>query len=111
MDPVADAKTRIREVTPADALKEHDSGAVFLDVREANEWNLGHIPGAVFLPLASVESKVEELVPHDRRVIVYCARGNRSAVAADRMQNLGYTNVVSMAAGIAGWSDVGGDIE
>ena len=110
MDPVADAKTRITEVTPAEAMKEQDSGAVFLDVREANEWNLGHIPGAVFLPLGSVESKVEEMIPHDRRVIVYCARGNRSAVAADRMQNLGYKDVVSMSAGIAGWSDAGGEI-
>jgi rhodanese-related sulfurtransferase len=111
MDPVADAKTRIREVTPAEALEEKDAGAVFLDVREANEWNMGHIPGALFVPLASVESRVEELIPHERRVIVYCARGNRSAVAADRMQNLGYKNVVSMSAGIAGWSDAGGEIE
>jgi rhodanese-related sulfurtransferase len=51
------------------------------------------------------------MIPHDRRVIVSCARGNRSAVAADRMQNLGYKDVVSMSAGIAGWSDAGGEIE
>ena len=111
MDPVADAKTRIREITPSEALKEHNGETVFLDVREANEWNLGHIPDAVFIPLGSLESKVEETIPHDRRVIVYCARGNRSAVAADRMQNLGYKDVTSMSAGIAGWSDAGGEIE
>ncbi len=111
MDPVSDAKTRIKEITPADSLNEQNSETVFLDVREANEWNLGHIPNAVFIPLGALESKVEEMIPHDRRVIVYCARGNRSAVAADRMQNLGYKDVASMSAGIAGWSDAGGEIE
>ncbi len=111
MDPVSDAKTRIREITPSDALTEQNSETVFLDVREANEWNLGHIPNAEFIPLGTLESKVEETIPRDRRVIVYCARGNRSAVAADRMQNLGYKDVVSMSAGIAGWADAGGEIE
>jgi rhodanese-related sulfurtransferase len=111
IDPVADAKSRVTEITPSTALGEHSTDTVFLDVREPNEWNLGHIPEAVFIPLGALEDKVEEKIPHDSRVVVYCARGNRSAVAADRMQKMGYTNVASMSEGIAGWADAGGEIE
>lgn len=110
-DPVTDAKTRITEITPADAMAELGSDTVFIDCRERNEWNLVHIPGAVLVPLAQLEAKVREAAPPDKRVIVYCARGNRSAVAADIMQNKGYGNVVSMAGGIRAWVDAGGDTE
>ncbi len=109
-DPVADAKTRVSEITPSAALTEHSAATVFLDVREANEWNLGHIPDAILIPLGSLEEKVREKIPPEGRIIVYCARGNRSAVAADRMQKMGYTNVASMSEGIAGWADAGGEI-
>lgn len=111
LDPVEDAKTRIKEVSAADALRDADGDVVFLDVREGNEWNLGHIPGAEFLPLGKVESGIESLIPRDKNIVVYCARGNRSAIAADTMQNLGYRNVASMAGGITAWSDEGGPIE
>jgi rhodanese-related sulfurtransferase len=112
---VADAKTRVREVTPREVLDGRrggaDAGTVYLDVREPNEWQMGHIPGALLLPLARVEGEVTSVVPRDRRVVIYCARGNRSALAADTMQNLGYRDVASMAQGIAGWAAVGGEVE
>ena len=110
---VAEAKTRIREVTPEDAiaLRRRGEDAVFLDVREPHEWNLFRIPGAVLIPLGQLDQRVAAEVPRDRRVVVYCARGNRSALAADTMQDLGYTDVASMAAGITGWAHAGGDID
>jgi rhodanese-related sulfurtransferase len=110
---VAEAKTRIREVTPEEAiaLRRRGEDAVFLDVREPQEWNLFRIPGAVHIPLGQLDQRVADEVPRDRRVVVYCARGNRSALAADTMQNMGYTDVASMAAGITGWAHAGGDID
>jgi rhodanese-related sulfurtransferase len=109
---VADAKARVKEVTPDEALDIKERGdAVFLDVREPNEWNLFHIPGALHVPLGEVEQRVAESVPPDRAVVIYCARGNRSALAADAMQRMGYTDVTSMSGGIRGWVDAGGDVE
>jgi sulfur-carrier protein adenylyltransferase/sulfurtransferase len=86
-------------------------GAVYLDVREAHEWNLVRIPGAVHLPLAAVESSVRQSVSPDQEVIVYCGRGNRSAVAAETMRRLGYGRVASMTGGLQGWLEAGGEIE
>jgi rhodanese-related sulfurtransferase len=108
-DPVADAKTRIREITPQDAIDQ--TGAVFLDCREPNEYAMIHIPHAVFIPLGQVAAKVQDQIPREKKVIVYCARGNRSAIAADTMMKMGYSDVASMAAGIAGWVDAGGEVE
>ncbi len=109
---VRDAKARIREITAQDAIGRSTAGdVVLLDVREANEWNLFRIPGAVHLPLATVPERVSDAVPRDREVIVYCAGGTRSAVAADEMQQLGYTNVSSLAGGIRAWANAGGALE
>ncbi len=109
---VQDARGRVREVQPADAVAMRDrDDVVFLDVREPQEWNLFHLPDALHLPLGQVEQRVREAVPSDRTVVVYCARGNRSAIAADMMQELGFTDVVSLAEGIRGWVDAGGDVE
>lgn len=111
-DLVAEAKARIQEVTPADALAEGEKGGVvFLDVREPNEWNLGHVPGAIHVPRGQLENKIEQLVDRDARVIVYCAGGSRSALAADTLGQLGYTRASSMAAGFRGWVEAGGEIE
>src|SRR5579872_4734805 len=98
-DLVEEARARIREIAAADVktMIERGDAAVYLDVREPNEWNLGHLPKAVHIPRGNLESKVEALVPRDARVIVYCARANRSALAADTMQVMGYTNVSSLA--------------
>lgn len=110
-DPVEDAKTRVRQIPAADALRDRTPDTVLLDVREPMEWNMAHIPGAVLVPLSDIEEKVEAAVPRDSKVIIYCASGNRSAIAADTMQNLGYSDVASMAGGIRGWADAGGEVE
>ena len=112
-DLVDDARTRIREIPAAQvkAMIERGETAVYLDVREPNEWNLGHLPKAVHLPRGNLESKVEALVSRDATVIVYCARANRSALAADTMQTMGYTNVASLAGGWADWMAADGPVE
>lgn len=112
-DLIEEARGRIKEVTPAEvaALRERGEQAILLDVREPNEWNLGRIPGAVFLPRGNLESKVEDAVPRDARVIVYCARGNRSALGADTMRQMGYENVASMSGGFQQWAMEGREVE
>lgn len=111
-DLVNEAKARIREVKPRDALALHASGGVaFLDVRELQEVNLGKIPGAVHISRGQLESKVESALTRDARVIVYCASGNRSALAADTLSQMGYKNVSSLAGGFRGWAEAGGDID
>lgn len=105
-DLTEEARGRIREVTPADVagMRERGEKAVYLDVREPSEWNLGRIPGAVFLPRGQLESKVEDAIPRESKVIIYCARGNRSALAADTLQQMGYENVASMSGGFQQWA-------
>lgn len=110
---VEEARQRIEEISPGDtkALHERSKDVVFLDVREPNEWNLGRIPGAVHLPRGNLESKVEALIDRSQRVVVYCARANRSALAADTMQQMGYEDVASMSEGFGGWIAAGGEVE
>ena len=107
---LAEAKARIRETPLAEAMALHASGApaVFLDIREPTEWNLGRVPGAVFIPRGNLESNIEARVPRDAHVIIYCANANRSAFAADTLQQMGYANVSSMAPGWNGWVAAGG---
>ena len=109
-DMINDAKGRIQQVTPQAALQEQSS-AVFLDCREPNEFNLGHIPGAVFIPRGQLEQHIEAHVTRDRRIVIYCASGNRSALGADTLQQRGYGNVASLAGGFRGWVEAGGDVE
>lgn len=112
-DLVTEAKQRIREVTPREALEvqQRNPAAVFLDVREPNEWNLGHLPNAVHLPRGNLESNIEGLVGREEPIVIYCARGNRSALAADTLQQMGYTDVCSMSEGFGGWIAIGGPVE
>jgi rhodanese-related sulfurtransferase len=112
-DLIDEAKKRIKEVTPAEAMRmsEGDLSIVYLDVREPNEWNLGRIPGALFIARGNLESRVEATIPRESKVVVYCARGNRSALAADTMQQMGYGDVASMSQGFIGWVDAGGEVE
>lgn len=109
-DLINEAKERIREVSPNEALQEQHT-AVFIDCREPNEFNLGHIPGAILIPRGQLEQNIEALVTRDKRIILYCASGNRSALGADTLQQMGYTNVVSLAAGFRGWFEAGGEID
>jgi rhodanese-related sulfurtransferase len=112
-DLTEEARARIKEVTPAEAMqmRQKDPSIVYLDVREPNEWNLGRIPGALFIARGNLEGRVEATIPREKRVIIYCARGNRSALAADTMQQMGYGDVASMSQGFTGWVDAGGDVE
>ncbi len=112
-DLIAEAKEQIQEVSPEDvkAMIARGDKVVYLDVREPNEWNLGRIPGAVHLPRGNLETKIEALVDRQQPVVVYCARGNRSALAALTMKQMGYEKVSSMARGFGGWIDVNGEVE
>jgi rhodanese-related sulfurtransferase len=112
-DLVNEAKGRITEV-PAERVQEmQDRGepVTYLDVREQNEWNMGHLPRATLIPRGVLESTVEQRVPRDATVVVYCASGNRSAMAADTLQQMGYTHVSSMAGGYRAWVAAGGMVE
>jgi rhodanese-related sulfurtransferase len=110
-DLITEAKRRIREVTPEEAKALHaQPGVVFLDVRDLPEVNLGRIPGAVHVSRGNLETKIEAAVPRDARVVIYCASGNRSALAAVTMEEMGYADVCSMSGGIKGWAAQGGAI-
>jgi phage shock protein E len=104
----ADAKTRIREVSAAEASQEQANGAVLIDVREANEFENGHAKGAVHLSKGVIELRIEETVPNvSTPIICYCGGGSRSALAAENLQKMGYTNVASMAGGFRAWNNEG----
>lgn len=112
-DLIAEAKGRIKEVTPEQVMEAQQRGeeVVLLDCRDLPEVNLGRIASAVHISRGNIETKIEAIVPRDAQVVVYCASGNRSAFVADTMQQMGYTNVASMAGGIRRWAEIGGDIE
>lgn len=112
-DLIDEAKRQIKEVTPEEVrdMQARNEKVVYLDVREPNEWNLGRLPHAVHLPRGNLESKIEGLVGRGQRVVVYCARGNRSALAAVTMKEMGYEDVASMSGGIQGWAAIDGEIE
>jgi sulfur-carrier protein adenylyltransferase/sulfurtransferase len=103
---LAQTKKNIHEVDPAEAEARLDD-ATFLDVRELDEYEQGTVPDSVFIPRGHLESQVENKVSKDKPVVVYCAAGNRSAFAAETMQELGYTDVVSMKGGFGRWKDEG----
>jgi rhodanese-related sulfurtransferase len=111
-DLVNEAKSRIRQVNTAEALALHArGGAVFLDVRDLQEVNLGKIPGAVHISRGNLETKIEAIIPREAEVVIYCASGNRSAFAAETLTQMGYSNVCSLAGGFRGWAESGGDID
>ena len=110
---VAESKGRIAEVTAAETIAKQASGAalVLIDVREDREWNLGHAAGAVHMSRGTIESKIDAAVPRDAQVVLYCASGNRSALSAESLVAMGYSNVVSLAGGFRAWVDAGGEVE
>jgi molybdopterin/thiamine biosynthesis adenylyltransferase/rhodanese-related sulfurtransferase len=104
------AKSKITEVDTATAEQLLGDGAVLLDVREADEFEQGAVPGSVFLPRGHLEAQVESrLTDKTAQVVVMCAGGVRSAFAARTLQELGYADVVSMAGGFNRWKDEGRD--
>jgi len=111
---VNDAKSRIREVSVAETRERMaaSSGVRLIDVREDNEWQAAHASGAVHLGKGIIERDIEATVPNkSTEVILYCGGGFRSALAADVLQDMGYTNVFSMAGGWKAWNDSGAPIE
>jgi rhodanese-related sulfurtransferase len=103
---VQDAKKRVREVTVDDVKTKLDHGEKFqlVDVREESEYAKDHIPGAIHLGKGVIERDVETQVPDlNTPLVLYCGGGFRSALAADNLQKMGYTNVLSMDGGIRDW--------
>jgi rhodanese-related sulfurtransferase len=107
---VQDAKKNVKETNVADVKRRGDAGEKFLliDVREDNEWAKGHLPGAVHLGKGIIERDIEQRAPDtSAKLILYCGGGFRSALAAENLQKMGYTNVESMDGGWRGWVEAG----
>jgi rhodanese-related sulfurtransferase len=107
---VKDAKSRVKEVDYREIKKRIDAGEklILVDTREDLEWANGHLPGAIHLGKGVIERDIEKSVPdHSAPVVLYCGGGFRSALAADNLQKMGYTNVVSMDGGWRGWTQSG----
>ena len=105
---VDDARTRVRETNVDEVKKRMDSGdkLLLVDVREESEYARDHLPGAIHLGKGVIERDIEVRVPElDAEMILYCGGGFRSALAADNLQKMGYTNVISMDGGIRGWRE------
>ena len=108
-DLLSQVREEIREVEPVEAERQR-ADAVMLDVREADEYAQGAIPGALHLPRGFLEVQVEGRLPDKSQpIVVYCAGGTRSALAAKALQDLGYRDVVSMIGGFNRWKDEGRD--
>src|SRR3954449_8575565 len=106
-DLLKQTKSEIREVSPAEA-EARLGEATFLDVRELDEFEQGMIPGTVFIPRGHLESQIENKIPdHAAPVVIYCASGVRSVFAAKTLEDLGYTDVASMAGGFGRWKNEG----
>lgn len=107
---VDDAKSRIQQIDIEGLRRLRESGEPFLlvDVREESEWAAGHASGALHLSKGVIERDIETRVPgHDTKMVLYCGGGFRSALAADNLQKMGYTNVISMDGGIRDWREKG----
>ena len=104
------AKSQIREITVQDVQDKFnpDNGFTLLDVREDDEWQQGHLDRAIFLPRGFLEVKADKaLADRSQPIVVYCAGGVRSALAAKTLQDLGYTDVYSMRGGFNEWKNNG----
>jgi rhodanese-related sulfurtransferase len=107
---VNDAKTRVRETNVEEVKRKIDKSEPFLlvDVREESEFAKDHLPGAIHLGKGIIERDIEERVPDlNAEIVLYCGGGFRSALAADNLQKMGYTNVISMDGGIRDWREKG----
>ena len=107
-----DARSRVREVSVEEAHRKVEQGrAKLIDVREESEWAAGHAPGAQHLGRGILERDIEKRIPEkDAEIILYCGGGYRSALSADALQRMGYTNVASMAGGWRAWQEAGGGV-
>ena len=110
---VEDAKSRVREISVEEARKKLEQGrAKLIDVREESEWAAGHARGAQHLGKGIIERDIEKNIPDmNAEIVLYCGGGFRSALTADMLQRMGYTNVASMAGGWRAWQEKSGPIE
>lgn len=109
-----DARARVREITVAEVKRKLDAGEQFqfIDVREDHEWAQGHAAHAAHLGRGIIERDIEKTAPDkNAELVLYCGGGFRSALAADNLQKMGYTNVLSMAGGIKAWREAGYPME
>jgi rhodanese-related sulfurtransferase len=107
---VNEAKKHVKETNVADVKRRMDAGEKFVlvDVREESEWAAGHLPGAVHLGKGIIERDIETRVPDtSAKIVLYCGGGFRSALSADNLQKMGYSNVESMDGGWKGWLAAG----
>jgi molybdopterin/thiamine biosynthesis adenylyltransferase/rhodanese-related sulfurtransferase len=110
---LAQVKTEIDEISTVEAHErlEASDDSVFVDVREPDEWDEGHIPGAIYTGRGRLEQRIEGLVPDKSRpLVVYCSAGNRSAFASKVLDELGYVDVVNLAGGFSDWKRNGYDV-
>ncbi|UGS37718.1 molybdopterin-synthase adenylyltransferase MoeB [Capillimicrobium parvum] len=111
-DYIRQIKEQISEVDPSEVHELLDEGIALLDVRESEEWDAGHLPGATHVARGYLESRIDGAIPdRSQRVVVYCASGTRSALAAKTLSDLGYANVESMTGGITLWKDRGYEVD
>ncbi len=111
---VDDAKTRIREISPEEVHQRllNGAGILLVDIREDHEWDKGHIQRAIHLGRGIIERDIRSTVPDkSAEIVLYCGGGFRSALAADNLQRMGYTNIVSMSGGWRRWSELGYPVE
>lgn len=107
-----DARSRIKECDVAEARERVAKGAVLIDVREDNEYAAGHAAGARHMGRGIIERDIVQTFPDkDTELVLYCGGGYRSALAADNLQKMGYTNIISMDGGWSAWRDLGAPIE
>lgn len=105
-----DAKKRVKQFSIDDFLQRLQAGEryVLLDVREDNEWAKGHLPSAHHMSKGVIERDIEQALPEkDTPIVLYCGGGFRSALAADNLQKMGYSNVTSLDGGWRGWTERG----
>ena len=108
------AKGRVNNITVDDVKPRIDRGEQFnlLDVREESEFAAGHLPGAVHMGRGVIERDIEKRFPDtDAELVLYCGGGYRSALTAESLQKMGYTNVKSMDGGFRGWTEKGYEVE
>src|SRR5207237_10368718 len=111
---VEDSKTRVRETDIREVKRRLDAGDKLhlVDVREESEWALGRLPGALHLSKGVIERDIEKVIPDKSApIVLYCGGGFRSALAADNLQKMGYSNVISMDGGWRGWTEAGYPVE
>jgi len=117
-DFVADAKAAVKEISTEEVAAKLDGSVLLLDVREPGELQAGFLPGALNIPRGVLELKADlhfpmresKLTDRDQEIIIYCASGGRSLLAGATLQEMGFTNVSSMAGGFGGWQQAGYEI-